>query len=47
MYKSYILWKLITPTITWPTDHSSPTHTYKDKDMDKDKGKDKDKVDHF
>ena len=26
-YKPYIFWKLMTPTIHWPTDHSPITHT--------------------
>ena len=26
-YKPYIFWKLMTPTIYWPTDHSPITHT--------------------
>ena len=38
---------LMTPTITWHTDHSSHTHTDKDKDKNKNKDKDKDKVDEF
>ena len=38
--KSYILWKLITPTITWPTDKVDKVDKDKDKvdKMYKDKG---------
>ena len=27
LYKAYIFWKLVTPTIHWPTAHSPITHT--------------------
>ena len=41
--KPYILWKLMTPTITWPIDNVDKDEVDKDK-VDKDKV-DKDKVD--